>query len=416
MEPLGPWAADRRVAVAVSGGADSMCLALMAARWGRPLALIVDHGLRPDSASEAAATLATLAGIGVPGRVLTLRGLRPGAARARAARYRALESACREAGLTDLLLGHHARDQAETLLMRQMSHSGPTGLAAMPAVVESTHIRLVRPLLAVAPGTLRVLLRAACVSWVEDPSNGNPAALRARIRLDLDDPEGDGTRTASLTAMVADYGARRARADTEIASVLAERVVMRPEGFAVLSPGALPAAALGALIRMIGGRAYPAATPALASLAAAPRPAVLSGVRLMQAGRLGPGWLLVREAAAIARPMPAQPGAVWDGRFRMTDEGDIPEGATIGALGGHAASLRRFSDLPSAVMQTLPAFRVHGVLAAVPHIGYPDRQSCARMVFSPASTAAGAPFLASAWGMRTAPTPPMLQDAAQAAM
>ncbi len=393
-----------------------MCLALLAAEWGRPLALIVDHGLRPESASEAAETLARLAGIGVPGRVLTLCGLRPGAARARAARYQALENTCREEGLVDLLLGHHARDQAETVLMRQMSHSGPAGLAAMPAVVEGTHVRLVRPLLGVPPGALRAVLRAAGVGWVEDPSNGNPAALRARLRLELDDPEGDGARTAALAATAAEYGARRARQDADIASLLAERVVMRPEGFAVLSPGELPAPALAAVIRMVGGRPYPPGVACLARLAAAPRPAVLAGVRLMAAGRLGPGLLLVREAAAMAAPVPARPGAMWDGRFRASGAADFPEGATIGSLGPDAARMRRFSDLPSSVLVTLPALRMHGVLAAVPHIGYPDRQSCARMVFSPASNAAGAPFLVSAWGMRTAPTRPMLRDAVQAAM
>jgi tRNA(Ile)-lysidine synthase len=408
---LGPWPTDRRVAVAVSGGADSMCLALLAAHWGQPLALIVDHGLRPESSSEAAETLARLAAIGVPGRILTLSGLRPGAAKARAARYQALETACREEGLVDLLLGHHARDQAETVLMRQRSQSGPTGLAAMPAVVEGTHVRLVRPLLGVPPGALRAILRAAGVGWVEDPSNTNSAALRARLRQELDDLEGDGPRTTALLSTAAAYGAQRARQDAEIASVLAERATIRPEGFAVLSHGRLPVAALGALIRMVGGRPYPAATSSLASLAAEPRPAVLAGVRLLPAGHLGPGLLLVREPSAMAPTVPAHPAALWDGRFRLTGAPDFPEGATVGALGPDAARLRRFSDLPSAVMVTLPALRVHGVLAAVPHIGYRQLQSCARMVFSPASNAAGAPFLVSAWGMRTAPTPPMLQDA-----
>jgi len=95
--------------------------------------------------------------------------------------------------------------------------------------------------------------------------------------------------------------------------------------------------------------------------------------------------------------VPAAAGAVWDRRFRML-EGE-PADTTIGALGPDAASLRAFSDLPAAILVTLPALRVHGLLAAVPHIGYPDAKFSARMVFSPASTAAGAPFLPSSWGM-----------------
>jgi tRNA(Ile)-lysidine synthase len=173
--------------------------------------------------------------------------------------------------------------------------------------------------------------------------------------------------------------------------------MIRPEGFAVLSPGSLPPAALSVLIRTIGGGAYPVSSAAVARLAGAPRPTVLGGVRLLDAGRLGPGLLLVREASQMKDAMRASEGAVWDRRFRML-VGE-PADTTIGALGTDAASLRAFSDLPAAVLVTLPALRVHGLLAAVPHIGYPDAKFCARMVFSPASNAAGAPFLPPARGM-----------------
>jgi tRNA(Ile)-lysidine synthase len=407
------------VAVAVSGGADSLALAYLAAHWGRPLALIVDHGLRPEAATEASETAARLAGLGVEWRILTLRGLRRGAARARQARYAALTEAAREAGFVDLLVAHHVRDQAETVLARRLSQSGAAGLAAMPAVAEAHDVRVVRPLLGVAPGRLRATLAAAGLDWVEDPSNQDPSALRARLRRELDDPEGGGGETAALAEAAAQAGARRAAAEAAIAAVLAERVSIRPEGFALLGPGALPAAALSALIRALSGRAYPPASAAVARLAADPRPAVLGGVRMLAAGRFGAGLLLVREAAAMAAPVRAEPGALWDGRFRLGDAAALPGGATVcatmGALGPDAARLRRLSGLPAAVMVTLPALRLHGVLAAVPHIGYGWPQFCARMVFSPASQAAGAPFVPAGRGMRTAPTGPMFHGAATAA-
>ena len=99
MAPLG---AGRRVAVAVSGGADSMALALLTAGWGEALALIVDHGVRAESAAEAALVARRLAERGITARVLTVRDLAPGpgiAARARAARYAALSDALRRAGI-----------------------------------------------------------------------------------------------------------------------------------------------------------------------------------------------------------------------------------------------------------------------------------------------------------------------------
>ncbi len=77
MARLGPWDAARRVAVAVSGGADSLALAVLAQRWGDPVALIVDHGLRPGSAAEAEAARAALAARGMPARILRSTGCDP---------------------------------------------------------------------------------------------------------------------------------------------------------------------------------------------------------------------------------------------------------------------------------------------------------------------------------------------------
>jgi len=394
MAPLGPWPTDRRVAVAVSGGADSMALAWLAAAWGKPLAFIVDHGLRAESANEAREAAARLSAFGVPARILTLRALRPAAAPARAARYAALAGAARQAGLTDLLLAHHRRDQAETVLMRQGARSGQAGLAGMATIVETASLRLIRPLLPVPPGRLRATLNAAGIAWAEDPSNSNPAALRTRLRSQLADPEGDGPETARLAASAAAAARQRAALDDEIAAELAHRVAIHPEGFAVLRPGPIAPAALAALLRALSGRDYPPAIAPLRALAGNPRPAVIAGIRLLAAGKLGPGLLLVREQAALAPAVAARPGVLWDRRFRLADDAVPPEGATLGALGADSARLRDLSELPAAALATLPAIRNNGALVAVPHIGYPDMHVCAGIAvrFSPAVPAAGAPF------------------------
>ncbi|WP_241771179.1 tRNA lysidine(34) synthetase TilS, partial [Acidisphaera rubrifaciens] len=190
MARLGPFGTPPRLACGVSGGADSMALALLAASWARRrggdlLALIVDHGLRPEAAEEARAAAARLAAQGIPSRLLTLTGLHAGpakAARARDARLSALAAACAEAGRTDLLLAHHAADQAETLMMRALAASGADGLAGIAALRHLHGIRLLRPLLDVPPAALRDCLRRRGVAWSDDPSNADPAALRARLR------------------------------------------------------------------------------------------------------------------------------------------------------------------------------------------------------------------------------------------
>jgi tRNA(Ile)-lysidine synthase len=112
MAPLGPYEPSPRLAAGVSGGPDSLALALLADAWacergGRLLALIVDHRLRAESGGEAAETAARLGSCGIAARVLTIEGLGRGpslAERAREARLHALAEACAEQGIVHLLL------------------------------------------------------------------------------------------------------------------------------------------------------------------------------------------------------------------------------------------------------------------------------------------------------------------------
>ncbi len=398
MAPLGPFGRRPRLAVAVSGGADSMALSLLADFWARAhggavLGLIVDHRLRPESAAEADLTRQRLASRCIASRVLTLSGLARGpglAARARAARYAALTAACAAEGVIDLLLGHHAADQAETVAMRRMAGSGPDGLAAMPALAEREQVRLLRPLLPVPPGRLRATLRAVGEGWVEDPSNRDPASLRARLRAKAADSEGEAVATAAR-------GRARAMREYRSAALLARRVQIGPEGFATLAPGAMPPEALAALLRTIAGRAFVPASATVAALAGRLRPATAGGARLLAAGRFGPGrWLLVREDASMAPPCAAVAGARWDGRFQIDSATPLPPGPEIAALGAESSRLRRASPLPAAVLRTLPTVRVCGKLAAAPHLGYADSllNVAVSAVFAPGVALAGAPFLA----------------------
>ena len=363
MAPLGPFSAGREVAVAVSGGPDSLALGWLAARWGRPLALVVDHGLRREAAAEAAVTVARLAGFGVGARVLRL-GLSPGtgAAAARAARYAALTTACREAGLAHLLLGHQRGDQAETLLLREAHGSGAAGRAAMAAWRAEGGVALLRPLLGIGRGRLLATLEAAGLGWVTDPSNADPRAERARLRRALDDPAGSGPRTLALAARAARFGAARGRQAAAMAAWIAAEAGFHPGPSVRLPEGAWPAAVLSALIRLVAGRAYPPAAGAVAALAAAPRPATLGGARLLRASG---GFWLGREAAAMAPPVAAVPGMIWDGRHRVA--GAAPAGAWLGPLGpGHG----RAAGLPAALAATLPALWREGRVIAAPALGH----------------------------------------------
>ncbi|HZD25370.1 MAG TPA: tRNA lysidine(34) synthetase TilS, partial [Alphaproteobacteria bacterium] len=139
MAPFAPFEATPALAVAVSGGADSLALALLADGWARrrggvATALTVDHGLRPEAAAEARRVGRWLAARGIPHRILRWRGDKPATAvqaKARAARYALLADWCRRHGVLHLLTAHHRGDQAETVLMRLAHGSGVDGLAGM---------------------------------------------------------------------------------------------------------------------------------------------------------------------------------------------------------------------------------------------------------------------------------------------
>ena len=139
MAPLGPFEPAPRIAVAVSGGPDSLALCLLADRWARArggaaFGLTVDHGLRLESAAEAAQVRRWLAGRAIARRTLRWKGGHTHSAvqeQARAARLALLTGWCRRAGVLHLLLGHQREDQAETALQRLVRGSGIDGLAAM---------------------------------------------------------------------------------------------------------------------------------------------------------------------------------------------------------------------------------------------------------------------------------------------
>lgn len=378
------------MAVAVSGGADSLATALLMRNWVRDqggdiLALVVDHGLRAESRSEAEATIARLSAMGIAAVLLSLTDLAPGpgiAARARDARHAVLEAEAARRGIVHLVFGHHAADQAETVCMRLLAGSGEGGLSGMSPLVETALLRRLRPLLSIPPARLRATLRVAGVEWVEDPSNHNPTQQRARLRALRNDPGGDGLATRGLVLSSAARGETRAAREAEIAAELAAKAVIYPHGFAHLQPGAISAEGLAALVGMIGGALWPISPDRVRDLAADPRPATIAGVRFIPAGRYGTGMLLVREEVAVQGAIPAREGVVWDGRFRLI--GPVPKGCEVGAWAKDAPRDREIFLM--IVARTLPVLRCNGrVVTKSPAI-------IGNFVFNPRFCASSAPF------------------------
>ena len=383
MAALGPWpGAGVPVAVAVSGGAASMALAVLARQW-RPdvVGLVVDHGLRAESGREAVQTISRLSALGMPARLLVLDGLERGprmAERARRMRYAALFAACREIGALDLLVAHHAGDQAETVMMRRRAASGDDGLAAMALATPVADVRIVRPLLSFTKPALYATVRAAGVAWVEDPSNTDLRTERARARQALAQ---DGALDAALKAQAGQAGLARMERDRADAAWLATHACFHPGGWVVLPPRLAPPRILSALIRVVGGHEYPPDRRRITLLATTPQPATLAGVAIMP-WRDGQ-WLVVREEAAVAPRMPACAGCIWDQRFVLRAAA-LPPGCEVGAAGPVAPWWPRAwgrPAWPARVLRTLPALWQGTRVVAVPHMGVCGQDWAAGMVF-----------------------------------
>jgi tRNA(Ile)-lysidine synthase len=393
MATLGPFERRPGIAVGVSGGPDSMALALLLKAWvearhGRLLALVVDHRLRAGSTAEAAAVAKALDALGIEAQVLTRSGPLPRSAvqaEARQARYALLEQATAAAGFLHLAVAHHARDQMETVALRRGAGSGPRGLAGMAAIRELDRVRLIRPLLGIAPERLKALLRERGVAWNDDPANRDPRFWRGRFRATAcsDDEAAEGAVAA----------ARRQALDREIAAWLARHARPHPCGFIAVPLAALVGttddllpALLARLLTATAGAVWPPGRAKLERLvdwlrAGTTRRMVLGGV-MVERGAAGM-VRFSREPRAVAGPAPLGPGGMlWDGRFSITWP-EAPGPVLVAAAGpGWRGRLSRepayrsaalaLAAVPAVVLETLPLVSADGQAVALGpcHLGY----------------------------------------------
>jgi tRNA(Ile)-lysidine synthase len=384
MAGLEPFETPPRLAVAVSGGADSLALVLLCHRWacrrgGEVIGLTVDHRLRAESEAEARQVGKWLARQGIAHRRLVWERLggRPTSAiqaAARTARYRLLADWCRRRGLLHLALAHHAGDQAETVLMRLARGGGLDGLAGMASIAGREGVRLIRPLLTVAPARLRATLGAARQGWIEDPSNSDPGFERIRWRNLIPCDLAPG-----ISGAAAEIGEERRRREGEVADLLAAARI-GAAGFIELPLAELKAAApeiaqraVARCLIVVGGDAYPPARESLARLLAmldkGSRGRTLGGCRVLFRGT----WLLIcREPDAARERFAVRPGIVhrWDGRF-LLEAATSGEIARLGDDGWQKLPVEaRHPALPREVVPGLPALWRGGRPIAVPHLNY----------------------------------------------
>jgi len=261
-----PFARAGCIALAVSGGPDSLALLWLAARWRGArktgpdlIAFTVDHGLRRESAAEARAVAARARALGVPHRILRWRGAKPATGiqkAARQARYALMIAAAAKAGATHLLTAHTEDDQAETMLLRMARGSGLSGLGAMRPLAARGELVLARPFLSLSKARLVASLQKAGLVGADDASNRDPRFARVRWRSLMPALAAEGLSAPRLARLAT----RLARADAalEAAADAAEKTLVEtlpgPAGRPALRVAASALAGLEAEIglRLIG--------------------------------------------------------------------------------------------------------------------------------------------------------------------
>jgi tRNA(Ile)-lysidine synthase len=354
------------IALAVSGGADSLALMLLAKQWADRLTpaprlqvYSLDHDLRPEAAGEVAMVLANADALGVPATGLRWEGTKPSAGlqeAARLARYGLIGEAMAKDGISILLTAHHRQDQAETVLMRMAHGSGIEGLKGMAALAEVEGVRVFRPLLDIDPAALKSVVEQAGLTPAEDPSNSDLHYERVRWRQIMPALAQLGLDAAALST----FAERMGEADQAIGQ-MAEQCfaeLVRLDGFGsariellpfnALSP-AVSTRLLNRVLNIVGGRQKPRALGQVERL----REAICSGTLPKSITVLGCVVRIKDDAIAIAREpgRSAPPDAillprsqiVWDERFLIINGSD-------------------YADLTASVADYLPRHRLEDFL------------------------------------------------------
>lgn len=374
------------VAVAVSGGGDSIALLRLVADWGRAQkvkvsAVTVNHGLRDASAAEAQFVAQTCEALKIKHTTLMWTGwsgkgnLQDAARRAR---YGLMAQWAKEEGISTIALGHTADDQAETFFMRLARASGLDGLTGMQRRRLSDDITWVRPLLMQERSELRVFLRSIHQPWIDDPSNDDETFDRVKARKAMGALTDLGI-DAHVVGRVMDHLAQVQSALDVATHDHAVGCMVEQNGDLLISRAAFAAGApevnrrlIAHCLRWIASADYTPRGIKLQEFMSAMlrgKDATLHGVRLLGGKQ---ELRLTREYGAIAGKT-SIPGEVWDNRWRVVF--DKNQDVIVRALGEDGLLQIGKSDIPNAPRESLkstPAVFSGDELLAAPLVNVPS--------------------------------------------
>ena len=195
------------LALAVSGGADSLCLAyfgrLYSLKFKKKIhVLIVDHKLRKSSSQEATKVSKMLKKKGIQSKILVWKGKIPKKNiqnNARIMRYSLMSSYCQKKNVRYLVTAHHLDDQIENFFIRLLRGSGLTGLSSMAEIFNYSNVlKIIRPFLSFKKIDLQNTTLKYFKNFIKDPSNDNEKYLRVRVRKIRNNMEKEGLDTSKV--------------------------------------------------------------------------------------------------------------------------------------------------------------------------------------------------------------------------
>ncbi len=385
------------VALAVSGGPDSMALLLLVDRWRRArlrqehrapdlTIFAIDHGLRPAAMDECQFVADKAKALGYDAHILRWEGEVPSTRiqeMAREIRYQLLAEACHLRNIKTVMTAHHLDDQAETVLMRLARGSGVDGLCAIAVQSRRYGLGLLRPLLEFEKAELLALLKENDWDYMTDPSNKDSRFERVRLR-----ERSAELKKLGLTAKMIGLSARRLRrAKTALNETsdeflnshafISDYGTARIDQLALFdAPDEIAIRALSKVLRVCGGSQDVPNMARLETLIGRLKAdfstnRTLAGCRLIAKGDF---WLVAREAGRITElEKPIVPGGCmfWDNRYIVCADKKASARITAAPL-GEGSDLKGLveesllQNFPKDALPSLLTLRNKGKIIAVP--------------------------------------------------
>ena len=395
----------QHVAVGVSGGVDSLALCLLAHTWGEQngvklTALTVDHGLRKESAREAAQVKSWLTRRGIAHVTLVLDQPFPRygiQAFARKWRFQLLGDWCRINLADVVMLAHTIEDQMETICMRILADSGSEGLSAMRRNTVVGGLRILRPLLKISKGRLVATCRALNQDWVVDPSNQDTTYSRVKIRQLMPYIEKTGLESNKMIRLASAMEKLRNAFDNFSASFVKNNGGILKTGIAWINvssfekmPNKFKELLLLRLLVTIGGASWPSSKKKINRLIDSLKKEKVTrstlGGCVIEKTILGKIWIY-REIKRRCLSVVIMPGEKrrWDNRFEVSQNFD--KKLILEPLGEQGwGKIKRkeisgFSDIfdfsmPFNARITIPVARSLDDSLIIPHFDIQDQTNC----------------------------------------